>query len=66
MTDVLVSSYQAGGSAGQRPAPTENVNMAFAKVEFTYKPQKADGSSGRRHHRGLGSEGQQEGLGDGS
>jgi type VI secretion system secreted protein Hcp len=43
MTDVLVSSYQTAGSSGG-DRPTENVSMAFAKVEFTYKPQKPDGS----------------------
>jgi type VI secretion system secreted protein Hcp len=45
MTDVLISSYQTGGSSGSELSTTsENVSMAFAKVEFTYKPQKADGS----------------------
>jgi type VI secretion system secreted protein Hcp len=43
MTDVLVTSFQAGGSTGA-DRPTENVNMAFAKVELTYKEQKPDGS----------------------
>jgi type VI secretion system secreted protein Hcp len=46
MTDVLVSSYQTSASAGSDTNPTENINMAFAKVEFTYKPQKEDGSLG--------------------
>jgi len=43
MTDVLISSSQTGGSSGQ-DRPTESVSMAFAKIEFTYKPQKPDGS----------------------
>jgi type VI secretion system secreted protein Hcp len=45
MNDVLVSSFQTSGSSGQ-DRPTESVSMAFAKVEFTYKPQNADGSLG--------------------
>ena len=44
MNDVLVSSYQTqGASSGDRP--TESINMAFAKVELTYIPQKVDGGS---------------------
>jgi type VI secretion system secreted protein Hcp len=46
MNDVLVSSYQSGGSSGD-DLPTESVSMAFAKVEMTYKEQKADGGSGQ-------------------
>ena len=46
MTDVLISSYQTGGSSGAESRPTESVSMAFAKVEFTYKPQNEDGSLG--------------------
>lgn len=45
MNDVLVSSYQAAGSSGA-DRPTESVSMAFAKIEYTYKPQKPDGSAG--------------------
>ena len=44
MTDVLVSSYQTGGSGQSESNPTESLSMAFAKIEFTYKPQKEDGS----------------------
>jgi type VI secretion system secreted protein Hcp len=43
LTDVLVSSYNAQ-SGGDRP--TESISMAYAKIEFTYKPQNADGSLG--------------------
>ena len=45
MTDVLVSSFQASGSQGS-DRPTESVSMAFAKVEFTYIPQKETGATG--------------------
>ncbi len=43
MNDVLISSYQTGGS-GQDDRPTDEVSLNFAKIEFTYKPQKPDGS----------------------
>ncbi|MDP9281493.1 MAG: type VI secretion system tube protein Hcp [Chloroflexota bacterium] len=42
MTDVLISSYQTGGANGSNP--TDQVSMAYAKIEFTYKPQNSDGS----------------------
>jgi type VI secretion system secreted protein Hcp len=41
--DLLVSSYQTGGSGGDI-VPTEQISLNFAKIEFQYKPQKADGS----------------------
>jgi type VI secretion system secreted protein Hcp len=44
MTDVLISSYQTGGSGASESVPTDQISMAFAKVEFTYKPQNEDGS----------------------
>jgi type VI secretion system secreted protein Hcp len=44
MTDVLISSYQTGGSGGEDRV-TENVTMNFAKVKVDYTPQKADGSA---------------------
>lgn len=43
MSDVLISSYQTGGTGEQ--VPTDQVSMAFAKIEYSYTPQKADGSS---------------------
>jgi len=43
MTDLLVSSYQTGGSQGAE-VPVESVTLNFAKIEFEYSPQKADGS----------------------
>jgi type VI secretion system secreted protein Hcp len=42
MTDVLVSSYNTAGSS-QGDRPTESINMAFAKVEFSYRPQSPKG-----------------------
>jgi type VI secretion system secreted protein Hcp len=45
LSDVLVSSYQTGGSASVEP-PTDSVSLNFAKVQVEYKEQKADGSLG--------------------
>jgi type VI secretion system secreted protein Hcp len=42
-TDVLVSSYQTGGSAGD-VIPMDSISLAFSRVEMEYRPQKADGS----------------------
>ena len=43
LTDVIITSYQTGGSSGD-PVPTESFSLNFAKIEFEYKPQKPDGS----------------------
>lgn len=43
MTDMMVTSVSTGGSGGEDRL-TENVTLNFAKVEFTYVPQKQDGS----------------------
>jgi type VI secretion system secreted protein Hcp len=42
-TDVLVSSYSTGGSAGAE-VPVESISLNFAKIEVTYCAQKADGT----------------------
>jgi len=46
MTDLLVSSYQTGGSGHSDIVPTDQISMNFAKIEWEYKEQKADGSLG--------------------
>jgi type VI secretion system secreted protein Hcp len=45
-TDILVSSYQIGGSGGSDLVPTDQISLNFSKIEFEYKEQKADGSLG--------------------
>lgn len=45
LTDVLISSYQTGGSSGD-VVPTDSFSLNFAKIEFEYKPQNPDGSLG--------------------
>jgi type VI secretion system secreted protein Hcp len=44
MSDVLITGYQAGGSAGMLPA--EQVSFAFAKIELSTAEQKPDGTMG--------------------
>lgn len=46
MSDVLVSSYQTGGSAHGDVLPVDQVSLAFTKIEFEYKPQDAKGATG--------------------
>jgi type VI secretion system secreted protein Hcp len=41
--DVLVSSYQTGGSE-ETDLPADQVSFNFAKIEVDYKQQKPDGS----------------------
>lgn len=42
-SDLLISSYQTGGSSGDI-VPVETISFNFSKIEFEYKPQKADGT----------------------
>jgi type VI secretion system secreted protein Hcp len=44
--DVLVSSYQTGGSEQADIVPTDQVSFNFAKIEMEYKQQKPDGTFG--------------------
>lgn len=44
LSDVLVSSYQTGGSEGSGQMPTDQFALNFAKIELAYKAQKKDGS----------------------
>jgi type VI secretion system secreted protein Hcp len=44
--DLLVSSYQHGGSSGSDALPTDQVSLNFAKVKVEYKPQNKDGTLG--------------------
>jgi type VI secretion system secreted protein Hcp len=42
-SDLLISNYQTGGSAGD-VIPTEQISFNFAKIEVEYKAQKKDGT----------------------
>lgn len=44
MSDILVSSYQQGGQNTSDVIPMEQISLNFAKIEWEYKPQKADGT----------------------
>ena len=44
LEDVLISSYLPSGDTGG-DAPAEEVALNFSKIQFTYTPQKADGSA---------------------
>ena len=44
MTDVLVSSYQTGGSGHSDIVPTDQISLNFAKIEVDYKPQSDKGT----------------------
>lgn len=46
LTDCIVSSYQTGGSSMGDIVPTDQVSLAFAKLELEYKEQKTDGTTG--------------------
>lgn len=46
LTDVLVSSYQTGGSGHGDIIPTDQISLNFAKIEYGYKEQKPDGTLG--------------------
>jgi type VI secretion system secreted protein Hcp len=46
MSDLLVSSYQTGGSSGGDAVPVDQFSLNFASIKFEYKPQKEDGSLG--------------------
>lgn len=49
--DLLISSFQTGGSAGD-VLPVDQISFNFATIEVDYKEQKADGSLGPNIHGG--------------
>ncbi len=46
LSDLLVSSYQTGGSGHANIVPTDQCSLNFSKIEFEYKEQKPDGTLG--------------------
>lgn len=44
LKDVLISSYQNGGSEGGPPA--DQCSLNYGSIEVSYTPQQADGSAG--------------------
>jgi type VI secretion system secreted protein Hcp len=45
-TDLIISSFQTGGSAGDSGLPAENISFNFAKIEYQYTPQDQGASKG--------------------
>jgi type VI secretion system secreted protein Hcp len=45
LTDVLISSYQEQGTAGDE-LPVDSFSLDFAKIEFQVTTQRPDGSAG--------------------
>ena len=45
-SDLLVSSYQTGGSGHGDVVPTDQISLNYTKIEIEYKEQKPDGSLG--------------------
>ena len=43
LTDLLVSSYQTGGSSHGEIVPTDQISLNFAKIEYAYGKQDAKG-----------------------
>jgi type VI secretion system secreted protein Hcp len=46
LTDVVVTSVSMSDGSGDTFVPMESVGLAFAKVEYGYKPQNPNGSLG--------------------
>ena len=47
MNDILISSYQTGGSSGSDAVPTDSFSLNFAKVEYAYTPFDETGKPGQ-------------------
>jgi type VI secretion system secreted protein Hcp len=45
-SNILVSSYQTGGSTGGDEIPSEQVSLNYTKMEIEYHEQNIDGSLG--------------------
>jgi type VI secretion system secreted protein Hcp len=46
LTECHISSFQTGGSGSSDIIPVDQVSLNFAKIEYEYKEQKADGTLG--------------------
>ncbi len=44
--DLLISSFQTSGQADAGHLPLDQISFNFAKIDITYKEQKADGTLG--------------------
>ena len=46
MEDLIVSSYNTGGSAHSDAIPLDQISLNFSKIEMEYKQQNQDGTLG--------------------
>ena len=46
MSDLLVSSFQTGGSAGSNVLPVDQIGLNFTKIKVEYKEQTEKGTLG--------------------
>jgi type VI secretion system secreted protein Hcp len=46
LSDVMISSFNVGASAGDGDRVQESVSIAFAKIDFVYTQQTATGGAG--------------------
>ncbi len=46
LSDLLVSSFQTGGSEGSGVLPMDQISLNYTKIEYEYKEQKVDGTLG--------------------
>jgi type VI secretion system secreted protein Hcp len=46
LSDLLVSSFQTGGSEGASVLPMDQISLNYTKIEYEYKEQKPDGTLG--------------------
>jgi type VI secretion system secreted protein Hcp len=46
LSDMVVSSYQSGGTSGGDTVPVDQISLNFSKIQYEYKEQKPDGSLG--------------------
>ena len=44
LSDVVVSAYQTGATAGGESGPVDQVALGFARIEMQYVEQKVDGT----------------------
>jgi len=45
-SDLLVSSYQTGGSSTSDEIPMDQISLNYAKIEYEYRQQQPDGTLG--------------------
>jgi type VI secretion system secreted protein Hcp len=44
LEDIIITGVTHAGASGQPETGPETVSLAFAKIDFSYRPQKPDGS----------------------